>query len=76
MACAAARVDASRINANKASCVNCIIASWCGAATGEGSAWGGDGARTWGGNPCLLSGACSRGGRTSARGGDNSRGEA
>ncbi|KAL0385868.1 UNVERIFIED_CONTAM: hypothetical protein Sradi_2981100 [Sesamum radiatum] len=40
MACAAARVDASWIKANKASCVNYIIASWGGTLGGGGSMWG------------------------------------
>ncbi|KAL0322267.1 UNVERIFIED_CONTAM: hypothetical protein Scaly_2523100 [Sesamum calycinum] len=63
-ACAAARVDASRIKANKASCISCIIVSWGETPRGGGSTWGGVGACSWGDRSCPLSGACSWGGRT------------
>ncbi|KAL0303285.1 UNVERIFIED_CONTAM: hypothetical protein Sradi_6196600 [Sesamum radiatum] len=61
MACAAARVDTSRINVNKASCISCIMISWGGTSGGRGSTRS-SGTCSWCGVACPLSGGCSRGG--------------
>ncbi|KAL0394730.1 UNVERIFIED_CONTAM: hypothetical protein Slati_4439200 [Sesamum latifolium] len=52
-------MDASRIKANKASCISCIVAFWGGTHGGAGFTWGGGVTSSLGGRTSPLSGAYS-----------------